>query len=80
MICFDIADPVRMFEHEPCPPDAVLKFFSDVYASPDTSDLLYTNDANVLLDIIIRQLTDLPPGDKVRYWNIKPCWKNDNRI
>ncbi|XP_071807661.1 NCK-interacting protein with SH3 domain-like [Asterias amurensis] len=59
-------DPVRMFEHEPKPPNSLLKFLCDIFANADTSSLFYTNDMNVLIDIIIRQLTDRCPGDKQR--------------
>ena len=61
------ADPVRLFEHEPKPPNSVLKLTSDLYSSASTADLLYTNDAKVLIDIVVRQITDLSPGDMV--WN-----------
>lgn len=60
------ADPVRLFEHEPKPPNSVLKLTSDLYSSASTADLLYTNDAKVLIDIVVRQLTDLSPGDMMR--------------
>ena len=55
-----------MFEHEPQPPDSLLKFLGDLYSTRSTAGLLYTNDAHVLIDIVLRQLTDLSPGDKVR--------------
>lgn len=44
---------------------SILKFLSDIYSSPTTSAMFYTNDAKVLIDIIIRQLSDLPPGSQV---------------
>ncbi|XP_022081462.1 NCK-interacting protein with SH3 domain-like [Acanthaster planci] len=59
-------DPVRMFEYDPKPPNSLLKFLCDIFASADTSSLFYTNDMNVLIDIIVRQLTDRSPGDKLR--------------
>lgn len=55
-------DPVKIFDHEPQPPDAVMKFLQDLYSSPQTSSILYTNDAKVLVDIILRHLIDLSPG------------------
>ena len=58
-------DPVRMFGHEPAPPNSMLKLLSDVYSSPTTACLLYTNDAMVLIDIVLRHLADLSPGEKV---------------
>lgn len=59
-------DPVRMFDHEPRPPNSLLKFMSDLYSNPRTSNLLYRNDAMVLIDIVLRQLRDLGAGDGVR--------------
>lgn len=59
-------DPVKMFEYKPAPPNSVIKLFHDLYSDPVTSDLLYTNDAKVLMDVIIGQLTNLSPGDKTR--------------
>lgn len=48
--------------------NSVLKFAIDIYSQESTAGLLYTNDAKLLIDIVIRQLTDLSPGDKVG-WN-----------
>ncbi|XP_064605522.1 NCK-interacting protein with SH3 domain-like [Liolophura sinensis] len=64
-------DPVRMLPHHPKPANALLKFLMDMYGSPVTSDLLYTNDAMVLIDIIIRELADLPAGDQARTENLR---------
>ena len=55
-----------MFEFEPQPPNSVLKLFHDLYADLTTADLLYTNDAKVLMDIIVGRLSNLSPGDEVR--------------
>lgn len=46
--------------------NSVIKFAIDLYSLEATSELIYTNDAKVLIDIIIRQLTDLSDEDKVR--------------
>ena len=54
-----------MFEHKPKPPNSLLKFMSDLYSSQQTSGLLYTNDARVLIDIVLRQITDLSAHDQV---------------
>ncbi|XP_072027426.1 NCK-interacting protein with SH3 domain-like [Amphiura filiformis] len=59
-------DPVRMFDHEPKPPDSLLKMMGDIFSSSDTSGIFYTNDMMVFIDIIIRQLNDLSSGDSVR--------------
>lgn len=64
-------DPVAMEEHwaaDDCgrPPPSVIKFLQDIYSQRCTSTFLYTNDMNVLLDIVARNLTDLPSGNKLR--------------
>ncbi|XP_011500220.1 PREDICTED: NCK-interacting protein with SH3 domain isoform X2 [Ceratosolen solmsi marchali] len=61
-------DPVRIFDHEPAPPDSVLKIFIDLFTSDDTASLFYTNDIKVLIDIILRQLFDISPGEKRRQY------------
>ena len=45
---------------------SVLKFLADIYSSISTSAMFYTNDAKVLVDILIRQLSDLPAGTSVK--------------
>ena len=61
-------DPVRQFDHKPAPPNSLLKFVTDLYSDKSTAGLLYSNDARVLVGIIVRQLTDLSPGDKVAHF------------
>ena len=58
-------DPVHMFPYQTQSPNSVIKFLSDLYSCQRTANLLYTNDAKVLIDIIVRQLNDLSPGDQV---------------
>lgn len=58
-------DPVRIFKHEPQPPHAVLKFLQDVFSSPTTASIFYHTDMMALIDITVRQIADLSPGDKV---------------
>ncbi|XP_033109564.1 NCK-interacting protein with SH3 domain-like [Anneissia japonica] len=60
------ADPIAMFDHEPKPQNSMVKFLADIFSSTHTSNIFYTNDMRVLIDIIIRQLTDLCSGDKNR--------------
>lgn len=60
-------DPIRTLDHLPVPPHAVLKMIIDVLLRAETASLLYTNDTRVLLDISLRRLADLPPGDQVRF-------------
>ncbi|XP_016837235.1 NCK-interacting protein with SH3 domain isoform X1 [Nasonia vitripennis] len=61
-------DPVRIFDHEPAPPDSILKLFVDLFTSDETASLFYTNDIKVLIDIILRQLFDIAPGEKRRQY------------
>ncbi|XP_017887496.1 NCK-interacting protein with SH3 domain [Ceratina calcarata] len=61
-------DPVRIFDHEPQPPHSVLKLFIDLFNNDITASLFYTNDVKVLIDIILRQLYDMFPGDKRRQY------------
>jgi len=65
MYCTYVDDPVHMFEYQTQSPNSVIKFLSDLYSCQRTANLLYTNDAKVLIDIIVRQLNDLSPGDQV---------------
>ena len=51
----------------------MLKFLQDVFASKDTASIFYHTDMMVLIDILVRQIADLSPGDKVlavthRHW------------
>ncbi|XP_028046510.1 NCK-interacting protein with SH3 domain isoform X2 [Monomorium pharaonis] len=61
-------DPVRIFDHEPQPPHSVLKLFVDLFSNDTIASLFYTNDVKVLIDIILRQLFDMFPGDKRRQY------------
>lgn len=58
-------DPVCMFKHTPPAPHSVLKFLQDVFASRETADIFYRTDMMVMIDIAVRQISDLSPGDKV---------------
>ncbi|XP_046981221.1 NCK-interacting protein with SH3 domain isoform X2 [Schistocerca americana] len=66
-------DPVRVFEHQPAPPHSVLKLFKDLFSLEVTAALFYTNDVKVLIDIIVRQLADLSPGEKRRQQYLQLC-------
>ncbi|CAG9760457.1 unnamed protein product [Ceutorhynchus assimilis] len=59
-------DPIRIFEHEPAPPHSLLKLFKDIFSQPTTAGLFYTNDAKVLIDITLRNITNLSSGDQKR--------------
>lgn len=58
-------DPVCVFKHDPPAPHSVLKFLQDVFASRDSADIFYHTDMMVMIDIAVRQISDLSPGDKV---------------
>ncbi|KAG7477841.1 hypothetical protein MATL_G00073770 [Megalops atlanticus] len=59
-------DPVCMFKHAPPAPHSVLKFLQDIFASRDTAHIFYHTDMMVMIDIAVRQISDLSPGDKLR--------------
>ncbi|XP_069045678.1 NCK-interacting protein with SH3 domain isoform X2 [Lepisosteus oculatus] len=59
-------DPVCVFRHDPPAPHSVLKFLQDVFAGPDTAHIFYRTDMMVMIDIAVRQISDLSPGDKLR--------------
>ncbi|XP_041744519.2 NCK-interacting protein with SH3 domain-like isoform X1 [Coregonus clupeaformis] len=59
-------DPVCVFKHAPPAPHSVLKFLQDVFASRDSADIFYHTDMMVMIDITVRCISDLSPGDKLR--------------
>ncbi|XP_004834029.1 NCK-interacting protein with SH3 domain [Heterocephalus glaber] len=59
-------DPVHIFKHEPQPPHSVLKFLQDVFSSSATAAIFYHTDMMALIDITVRHIADLSPGDKLR--------------
>ncbi|XP_074031467.1 NCK-interacting protein with SH3 domain isoform X2 [Leptinotarsa decemlineata] len=66
-------DPVRIFDHEPAPPHSLLKLFNDLFSRRTTSALFYTNDIKVLIDIIVRNISDLSSGDMRRRQYLELC-------
>lgn len=46
--------------------NSLVKFATDLYSNTQTSQLLYTNDLMVLIDVILRQIADLSLTDRVR--------------
>jgi len=52
-------------KHTKPPVNSVLKMLVDLFSIPETTNLFYTNDIKVLIDILVRQLSDLSPGDVV---------------
>ncbi|XP_029457144.1 NCK-interacting protein with SH3 domain isoform X2 [Rhinatrema bivittatum] len=59
-------DPVSIFGHQPQPPHSVLKFLQDVFSGKKTASIFYHTDMMVMIDITVRQIADLSPGDKLR--------------
>lgn len=60
-------DPVTVLKHQRQNPiNSVLKLIIDLFSIPETSCLFYCSDAKVLIDILVRQLSDLSAGDQVR--------------
>lgn len=43
--------------------------FVDLFTTSETASLFYSNDNKVLIDILVRQLSDLSPGDPVSKLN-----------
>lgn len=60
-------DPTKLLNYCVNTSNSVMKMLSDLFSNQKTVQLFYLNDTKVLLDIIVRQLTDLPPGDNRRY-------------
>ncbi|KAG5275091.1 hypothetical protein AALO_G00143460 [Alosa alosa] len=59
-------DPVCVFKHEPPAPHSVLKFLQDVFANQESAQIFYRTDMMVMIDICVRQISDLSAGDKLR--------------
>ncbi|KAG5684601.1 hypothetical protein PVAND_013826 [Polypedilum vanderplanki] len=66
-------DPVFVLKHTKPPINSVLKILVDLFSIPETTNLFYTNDIKVLIDILVRQLSDLSPGDVHRKWYLELC-------
>lgn len=62
--CFT-EDPTALFQYPRSSPDAVLKFVTDIFSSRDTSEFFYALDMKVLIEIVLRQMADLSPGEGV---------------
>jgi len=45
--------------------NTVLRMFIDIFSHSDTAGMFYTNDIKVLIDIVVRQLSDLDAGSSV---------------
>lgn len=58
-------DPVKLLKHSNVTINSVLKLFIDIFSMKQTANLFYTTDSKVLIDIVVRQLTDLCAGNPV---------------
>ncbi|XP_068159175.1 NCK-interacting protein with SH3 domain isoform X2 [Drosophila tropicalis] len=62
-------DPTRVLKHANDQMNTVLRMFIDIFSHSDTAGMFYTNDIKVLIDIVVRQLSDLDAGSATR-----PCY------
>ncbi|XP_033150332.1 NCK-interacting protein with SH3 domain isoform X2 [Drosophila busckii] len=63
-------DPTRLLKHRnEHTVNTVLRMFVDIFSHSDTAGMFYTNDIKVLIDIVVRQLSDLDAGSATR-----PCY------
>ena len=44
---------------------SLLQALEDVFVLPETADFFYVNDLNVLIDVVLRELTNLPMTDEL---------------
>lgn len=51
------------------PKNSVEKLLNDILADPKTAKLIYVNDVEVLIDIILRQLLNIPSDEMVTIYN-----------
>lgn len=63
-MCF-IEDPVQVLKLNKKPKNSVEKMLNDILADSKTAKLFYVNDIEVLVDIIIRQLLNIPSDEMV---------------
>ncbi|XP_013110274.2 NCK-interacting protein with SH3 domain isoform X3 [Stomoxys calcitrans] len=66
-------DPVKVLKHTTDCMNSVLKMFIDIFSVSETAAMFYTNDTKVLIDIIVRQLTDLCAGNSLRRCYLELC-------
>ncbi|KAK9513035.1 hypothetical protein O3M35_001317 [Rhynocoris fuscipes] len=66
-------DPIWKLKTHDTPYHSVLKLLKDLFSNSISAKLFYTNDVKVLIDIIVRQVTDLPPQNKKRTEYLELC-------
>jgi hypothetical protein len=69
----EYADPETNIHRRPGDVHATQKIIMDIFKHRDCHKLFYTNDLYVLIDIIVRQLSDLSPEDSCRALYIDMC-------
>lgn len=66
-------DPVQVLKLKKKPKNSVEKMLNDILADSKTAKLFYVNDIEVLVDIIIRQLLNIPSEEKARTSYLELC-------
>ena len=54
--------------------DSVKKLVSDLFGSADTSELFFTNDVKVLIEVLHRNVIDRGDGDTVSAFSKYTLW------
>lgn len=70
MYCL-IEDPVQVLKLKKKPTNSVEKMLKDILTDPKTAKLFYLNDIEVLIDIILRQLLNIPSEEMVKMYFIR---------
>lgn len=65
-MCCLIEDPVQVLKLKKKPTNSVVKMLKDILTDPKTAELFYLNDIEVLIDIILRQLLNIPSEEMVK--------------
>jgi len=66
-------DPVQILNLKKKPKNSVEKLLNDILAYPKTAKLIYLNDIEVLVDIILRQLLNIPSEELARTSYLELC-------
>ncbi|VVC45571.1 Domain of unknown function DUF2013,SH3 domain [Cinara cedri] len=66
-------DPVQILKLKKKPKNSVEKLLIDILSDPKTAKLFYVNDIEVLIDIIIRQLLNIPSDEMARTSYLELC-------
>ncbi|CAI6365726.1 unnamed protein product [Macrosiphum euphorbiae] len=66
-------DPVQVLKLKKKPKNSVEKMLNDILADSKTAKLFYVNDIEVLVDIIIRQLLNIPSDEMARTSYLELC-------